>query len=76
MAAIEHAMRVLDWQENLLGDEMPPAWMWPLDSELQVWFDEVERNREERYGSRSSSSDSDDDKVVPLMSNALAEGRR
>lgn len=70
--AIEHANRILDWQENLLEDEMPPEWMWHLDHELEPWFDEVERKREERYGAR----DDDRDERVPMMDNELARGRR
>lgn len=72
--AIEHANTVLDWQENLTDDEMPPEWMWHLDSELSSWFDEVKRKRDDRYG----GGDRDDDRptTVPLMENELAKGRR
>lgn len=69
--AIEHAHRILDWQENLIKDEMPPRWMWPFEDELEIWFEEVERKREERYGGKGGSDDS-----VPMMSNELSKGRR
>lgn len=70
--AIEHAHRVLDWQENLAGDELPPAWMWPFDTELTVWFEDVEEKRNEKYGNSSSSS-SGDDSSAPMMKNELSK---
>lgn len=72
--AIQHAHQVLDWNENLLEDEMPPEWMWPLDHELVPWFDDVKRKREEKYGTSSDSGSARE--TVPLMDNALTEGKR
>lgn len=69
--AIAHAHRVLDWQENLPSDEVPPSWMWPFEDELEIWFDQVEEKREDKYGRKSGG-----DETVPLMSNELAKGRR
>lgn len=57
MRAITHAQTVISWQENLLNDEMPPEWMWPFDEELEGWFDEVERKRNERYGGSGGDGD-------------------
>lgn len=68
--AIAHAHRLLDWEENLQSEEMPPEWMWPFDDELEAWFEEVQRKRDEKYGGDSSASSE------PMMSNDLAEGRR
>lgn len=64
-SAVEHALRVLSWQENLVDDEMPPRWMWHLDWELETHFIKVEKIREQKYGgsggtSSSSSSDEGD----------------
>lgn len=70
--AVEHASRVCDWQENLQQDEMPPEWMWPFSDELDEWFEEVDRRRKEKYGSRDDSGDTE----TPMMRNELAEGRR
>lgn len=69
--AISHAHRILDWQENLSSDEVPPSWMWPFEDELEIWFDQVEEKRSERYGNRG-----DNDTTVPMMSNEMAKGRR
>ncbi len=73
MQAVEHANRVLDWQENLSGDEMPPEWMWPLDAEIVEWMERVSSDRRDKYG---GGDDDDDRTAVPLMKNELAEGRR
>lgn len=72
MQAVAHANRVLDWQENLFGDEMPPEWMWPLDKEIVEWMERVTAKRKEKAG----KADDDDDVEGPMMSNELAAGRR
>lgn len=54
--ALSHALLILSWQKNLSEDEMPPRWMWSFNDELERWFDEVTRKRENKY-----SSNSDDD---------------
>lgn len=69
--AISHAYRVLHWQENLVEEEMPPAWMWPFEEELDSWFEEVEKSRKAKYGGGSS----DDDGGV-MMENELAKGKK
>jgi len=69
--AIEHASRVCDWQENLVSEECPPAWMWAFDEELEIWFEQVDQARKAKY----NLSDNDDT-TVPMMSNELARGRR
>lgn len=64
--AIEHALRVCSWQENLIGKEMPPDWMLPFDDELQIWFERVDRDRKEKYG---GGEDDDDREEAPMMDN-------
>jgi hypothetical protein len=68
---VSHALSIISWQENLTEEHMPPEWMWSLDDELELWFDEVKAS----FHSRSSSMD-DGDEEAPMMSNALARGRR
>lgn len=70
--AIEHANRILDWQEHLSTDEIPPSWMWIFEGELEIWFDEVDAKRKEKHGDGDSSSD----ETVPMMSNELARDRK
>lgn len=57
LIAIQHAYRILNWQENLMPDEMPPSWMWPLEWELEEWFEDVERRRKEKYGTDGGTDD-------------------
>lgn len=71
MAAISHANAVLDWQENLLPEEMPPEWMWPFVDELEIWFEEVDTKRKERYGGTAAS-----DEEGSMMRNELARDLR
>lgn len=66
--AIDHAIRVCSWQENLIGKEMPPQWMWPFEDELELWFERVDAQRKEKYGGGS-----DDDETSPMMSNEFSE---
>jgi hypothetical protein len=54
--AFEQATRILSWQENLSEDEMPPRWMWHLDWELDEWFLDVKKKRDERFGASSGES--------------------
>lgn len=43
--AISHALKILSWYEVYTKNEIPPEWMWPLDHELEDWFEEVHRQR-------------------------------
>lgn len=59
--AITHAQTILGWQENLLTEDMPPEWMWPLTEELDDWFKDVKARHDERYGgSRDEKDDAPD----------------
>ena len=69
--AVEHASAILHWQENLTRDEMPPEWMWSVDHELEIWFERVQEERDERYG-----RDDRDRSDAPMMRNELAEEMR
>ncbi len=69
--AIEHAQRVLGWQENLGQDEMPPQWLWVVEDELETWFEDVDRKRKEKYGSPAEDTEESE-----MMSNTLARGKR
>lgn len=68
MVAIEHAHTVLDWQENLTQDEMPPQWMWHLDEEVGPFLEEVFRDRRESMGGNGNET-------ADMMSNDLSKGR-
>jgi hypothetical protein len=74
LQAIEHASRICDWQENYAQDEMPPVWMWPFEDELEIWFEEVENKRKERFGTPGSSGDEDGGDMM-ANEHELAVGR-
>lgn len=63
---------MLDWQETLTTDEMPPEWMWPIDEAIVEWMDRIREERLERAG----KDPEDDREQVPMMGNELAAGRR
>lgn len=60
-SALDHALRILSWQENLSGDEMPPVWMWPLDWEISNHFEIVESRRKAKYNISSNDEYNDDE---------------
>ena len=68
---LSHSLRVLSWQENLMDDERPPEWMWGFEDELEIWFEEVDRARKEKY--KSGSSDDDELPEGGYMYNEAAE---
>lgn len=69
--AVSHALTVLRWQENLFDGEIPPEWMWPLDDQLEEWFEAVTRARKEKAGVDDDLEDAPD-----MMQNSLVAGRR
>lgn len=58
--AIDHALRILSWYENLPSDEMPPSWMWCLDWEVDAHFKRVDAERKAKYGGSESAVDDED----------------
>jgi len=58
----------MQWEENLLAEDMPPEWMWGLGDDLEEWFDEVA----ERYKSGRARDDDDGD----MTENEMARDRR
>lgn len=71
--AIEHAYRIISWQENLVTEEVPPKWMWAHEHELEEWFEEVKALREQKYGGGPDTGHDDD---PGMMSNDLAAAKR
>jgi hypothetical protein len=74
--AIDHAHRVISWQENLSKEEQPPKWMWPHEDELTEWFKEVQLVRDEKYGTDSGGGDSREAPMEGMMGNSMADAKR
>ena len=59
--AIEHALNVLTWHENLPKDEVPPEHLWEDSEGLEMWWEHVEQQREDGQPTSRSRSEADDD---------------
>lgn len=70
--AVNHALTVISWHENLPKDEQPPRKIWHSVELVDKWFGNVEQQREKKYGSSGKSryEEADD---VPMSRNELAE---
>jgi len=75
VVAVNHALMVISWHENLPRDEQPPRHIWWSGELLDKWFRNVEEERSSRSAKRSPSSYEDADDV-PMSQNVYAEGVR
>lgn len=57
--AVSHGLAIINWQENLPKEEIPPEWMWCFDDELEQWFENVKAEREKKYNTGNSKTDYD-----------------
>lgn len=55
IAALDQAVKITNWFENLAPDEIPPQWMWPFDWELEAHFDRVKEARDKKYNTNDSA---------------------
>ncbi len=72
--AVNTALMVLSWHENLPRDEQPPREIWWSGELLDEWFKNVEDDRSSRSTKKRSSYDEADD--TPMSGNVLTEGLR
>ena len=73
--AVNIALQVLSWFENLPEDEQPPRHIWWSEDLLSEWFKDVKKKRSTKSGGRRETSwDTGDD--VPLVQNELTAGLR
>jgi hypothetical protein len=72
--AVNTALMVISWHENLPRDEQPPRSIWWSGELLDEWFRNVEDQRSEKSADRQSSYKDADD--APMQSNELAAGLR
>ncbi len=69
--AVNTALTVLSWFENLPKDEQPPRAIWWSGDLLDDWFTEVKERRDSKSTSKKRSS-WDEGTDVPLADNELA----
>lgn len=53
--AIEQALTILTWYENLPNEEVPPEHLWEDSAGLEMWWKHVEEKRDD--GSSTGSGD-------------------
>lgn len=68
--AIEHALTVINWHENLPKEDIPPEYLWADSEGLELWWESVEARRED--GVPTSSGDEWDDSEPRMAENDLA----
>ena len=72
MYAVNEALTVLSWFENLPDEEQPPRHLWWSEELVSEWLQNVKEKRKEgRGGSRKSSYEQADD--VPMQENELID---
>jgi hypothetical protein len=73
--AMNHALTVISWHENLPKEDLPPRQIWYSGEKVDNWFKDVEDKRSQnRPSGKSSSYDDADD--VPMSTNELVESYR
>lgn len=65
--AIEHALNVLTWYENLPKDEVPPEYLWEDGEGLELWWKSVEDKRDDGTATSRGRVDDDDSDQAPGM---------
>lgn len=71
--AVNTALTVLSWFENLPEDEQPPRTIWWSEELLEEWFDGIRERRNKKYGVGRPKTPYDDAEDVPMTRNELAE---
>lgn len=73
--AIEHALNVLNWYENLPNDEVPPEHLWEDPEGLEQWWRQVEDRRSDDrpdLADTDRSADDDEHRDPGMAENDLA----
>ena len=70
--ALNEALTVLSWHENLPKDEIPPRHIWWDSEAVEDWFRKVQEARDRRFGSgKKSESTFDQADDSPMTGNLL-----
>lgn len=74
--AVNTALTVLSWYENLPKEEQPPRKIWWSGELVDAWFAEVREQRESKSSGGRKRSSWDEGTEVPLTDNDLATEMR
>jgi len=74
--AVNIALTVISWHENLPREEQPPRHIWWSGKLVDEWFKDVEAKRKSKFGGSGRRSSYDEADDVPMTSNTLAEKLR
>lgn len=76
VVAVNHALTVISWFENLPTEEQPPRHIWYSADKVDSWFRDVEKKRAEKHGNPGKRSSYDEADDQPMTRNELAESVR
>jgi len=65
--AIEQALTVLSWFENLPEEDRPPEYLWEDEQGLEMWWASVEAKREDGATTSRGPTDHAHDDQAPSM---------
>lgn len=73
VTAVNFALSVISWHENLPQEEVPPRHLWWSEDLLEEWFQGVrERRKEKTEGGKNTRSSYETAQDVPMTENELA----
>lgn len=65
--AIEQALTILSWYENLPEEERPPEYLWEDSQGLEMWWASVEAKRSDGVATNRGATDHAQDDQAPSM---------
>lgn len=74
-SAIEHALTILNWLENLPKKEVPPRHVWADPEGLELWWKRVEDLRSNDYPTSAGTPDGDSAGTENDLARAFKQGR-
>lgn len=71
--AVEQALNILTWYENLPKEDMPPEYLWEDSEGLEMWWRTVEDRREDGIStSRGTADHAENDQPREMVENDVA----